>query len=323
LATVYRVPATVYRKLYFMKKLATVLAFCVSVLILHAQDDPHFTHYMFNQLVVNPAYAGSKDAAHFMALYRNQWQGVDGAPKTINIHGHQPFFNNKAGIGLSLMSDQIGFTNSLFLDASYAYRFKVNEKGKLALGIKGRLEHVRMDWTQADPAHLQDGNIPEVAATKLSPNFGAGAFYSDDKFYVGLSAPVLLKTSIYSDDIQNTNIRSLRTYYLIGGYLMEVNKNLKFRPSIMFSHNPTAPLDININASFIFLDVLWLGAGYRMGDALDAMIGYQFNPQWRAYFSADFTTSGLRDKTYGSFEVMLEYTLLKEEDPSLNNIRYF
>ncbi|MEL6922423.1 MAG: type IX secretion system membrane protein PorP/SprF [Bacteroidota bacterium] len=306
-----------------MKKITTLLAFCVSVLCLHAQDDPHYTHYMFNQLVINPAYAGSKDALHLMALYRNQWQGIDGAPKTINIHAHRPFFNDKAGIGLSLVGDQIGLTNTLYLDGSYAYRLKVSDKGKLAIGIKGRLEYARLDWTQADPITIIDEKIPGTSITRLSPNFGAGFYYSDDRFYLGASAPVLLKTTVYTDDpLSNTNIRSLRSYYLIAGMVMQLKKNVKFRPSVMFSYNPTAPLDMNFNASFIFLDALWVGAGYRLGDAIDAMVGYQFNPQWRAYFSVDFTTSKLRDKTYGSYEVMLEYTL-QYDNKRLNNIRYF
>jgi len=306
-----------------MKKITALLAFCLSVLVLNAQDDPHYTHYMFNQLVINPAYAGSKDALHLMALYRNQWQGIDGAPKTINIHAHRPFFNGKAGIGLSLVSDQIGLANTTFFDGSYAYRFRVSDKGKLAFGIRGRLEYTRIDWTQGDPLVAIDSKIPGTSVTKLSPNFGAGLYYSDEKFYLGFSAPVLLKTTVYTDDpLANTSIRSLRSYYLIGGLLMQLNKNVKFRPSLMFTYNPTAPLDMNINASFIFLDALWLGAGYRLGDAIDAMIGYQFSPQWRAHFSVDFTTSKLRDKTYGSYEVMVEYTL-QYDGKRLNNIRYF
>ena len=115
------------------------------------QGDTHYSLFMFNKLAINPAYAGSRDALTLTGHYRNQWQGIEGAPKTYTFAGHAPFFKNKVGVGLSLISDKIGMVNTTYVDMSYAYRIKINDESTLALGLQGQLDFGRIDWAKADP----------------------------------------------------------------------------------------------------------------------------------------------------------------------------
>ena len=129
-----------------------------------------------------------------------------------------------------------------------------------------------------------DGTIPDLNDNKLAPNFGAGIYYYQHNFYVGLSAPRFLKTSYYRSGGLNSgqNSKDKRTYYGMAGLIANINKDVKFRPSVLVSYNASAPFEWVANASFIFRNALWLGVSYRAGDSVDAFAQFQFNNQLRA-----------------------------------------
>jgi len=307
-----------------MKNLLLILMVMLVAGSVFSQGDPHYSMYMFNKLAINPAYAGSRDALTLTGHYRNQWEGIDGAPKTFTFAGHAPFFKNRVGVGLSLISDKIGMVNTTYVDMSYAYRIKVSDEAKLAIGLQGQLDFGRIDWSKADPLDGGDQRFSEGRETRLNPNFGLGVYYQHEKYYIGASVPRILKTSIYDKDArsQSVSINSLRSYYLMGGFVSRVGENVKFQPGALVSINPNAPFEFDLNASFVFMDALWVGASYRLGDSFDFILQYRFNQQLKAAIAADLTLTELNNYSPGSFELMLEYTL-QFDGAKYNNIRYF
>jgi len=302
-----------------MNKLIVTIFFLGFFLQVQAQHNPQFTHFMFNKLLYNPAYAGNRDALATSAVYRNQWIGIDGAPVTLNFNVHTPFAGDNAGVGLSVVADKIGIVNTTFANLSYNYRIRVGEEAKLSLGLSGRLEHSRMDFSQIDGYDDDDTFIMDGIEKKMKPNFGFGLFLSAKNYYVGFSLPTVLENTLYTD----AGFESVyRTFYGMGALILNVNDNIKFKPSILLSYNRNAPMDMDLNASFLLMDALWVGATYRMGDSVDALVQYQFSQNFRAGMAFDFTTSELSAYTSGGYEIMLEY-LFQNDDKQTTNIRYF
>ena len=308
---------------FIMKNLICLLIAVFWTGSLIAQHDPHYTLFMFNKLAINPAYAGSKDALSLTGHYRNQWQGISGAPKTFTFSAHAPFFRKRVGAGLSVISDKIGMVNTLYIDMSYAYRMPVGEDATLSVGLQGQIDYGRIDWTMVDPLDVGDGMLPLAASSKLNPNFGIGAYYAHPSYYVGVSVPRILKTSIYDDSPADlVSINSLRSYYVMGGFITRVSKNVKFQPGALITFTPNAPFDLDLNLSFVFMDALWVGGSYRLGDSFDLVLQYQFSRQIKVAIAADLTLTELRNYSPGSFEFMLEYTFITYGS-RYNNIRYF
>ncbi len=297
-----------------------VLIFMLGFFIqVKAQHNPQFTHFMFNKLIYNPAYAGDREALAASAVYRNQWLGIEGAPTTLNFNIHTPFARERAGIGLSVVADKIGAVNTTFANISYNYRVPVGETAKLSIGISARVEHGRLDFTQVDAFDTGDEFILNDIDNSVRPNFGAGLFLSGKNYYVGLSIPTILRNNLYSA----AGFESVfRTYYAMGAVVLDVSDNVKFKPAVLLSYNQNAPFDMDLNASFLLMDALWLGATWRLDDSIDALIQYQFTPSLRAGMAFDFTTSELNSQTSGGYEIMLEYIFTKE-NKQLRNIRYF
>jgi len=212
-----------------MKNILIILAFLICYGDAIGQSEPHYTHFMYNQLPINPAYAGSREAIHFSGLYRNQWFGIDGAPENFSFNFDTPIFNNRQGLGLSLQSDKIGWSQNYLVDLAYAYRIQLSKKGKLSIGLKARIDYHKLTWDQADPFDEQDTNVPLSNESSVKPNFGFGAMYKTDKFYIGLSAPSLLRTSLYSQKIgEDLRFRDKTTYYLSAGAMFGAGRNVKF-----------------------------------------------------------------------------------------------
>ena len=306
-----------------MKKLLIAVAVLFFVVDASAQNDPHYSMFMFNRLSINPAYAGGNEVLTLTGHYRNQWQGITGAPKTYTFAAHSPFFKKRCGLGLSVVADKIGMVNTMMVDLSYAYRIKLNNESTLSIGVQGQIDYGRIDWNEADPLDQGDDMLPMSETSKINPNFGLGVYYANPSYYVGLSVPRVLKTSIYDDEATDyIGINSLRSYYLMGGLMMRMSKNVEFHPAALITVNPKSPFEADLNASFIFMKTLWVGASYRLGDSFDFILQYQLNQQLKAAVGVDVTLTELSNYSPGSFEVMLEYVFLRNGS-RLKNIRYF
>ena len=158
-----------------------------------AQQLPQFTQYMYNTISINPAYAGSRETLSIVGLHRSQWVGLEGAPTTQTLSVHTPLRNEKIGLGLSLINDELGYENFSYLYGDFSYAIQTSEEAKLAFGIKAGFTSYSLD----PEYRSSQSNDPTIFGIedRWSPNVGAGVYWSTNKWYLGLSAPRILKTN--------------------------------------------------------------------------------------------------------------------------------
>lgn len=303
-----------------MRKLFHLFIFSLLAVGVAAQNDFQYTHFTFNKLSYNPGYTGAKGAFDALALYRNQWTGIEGAPRTVHVNAHTPFAGKRNGLGIGITSDEVGKVNTNAVDLSYAYRIKLGDANTLSLGVSGRLEQLRIKWSDSKPLDTDDPEIPQGDETAFGANFGTGAYFMGKRYYFGLSIPRLLMSSLYQDRSNKNNFH--RTAYVMGGFSAELSRNVEIVPSILVSYNPAAPLDVDLNANLILMKIFWVGGSYRLGDSFDALAGMDFGNGMRLGVGLDFTQSELNKVTNGSWEVMLGYTF-KCKTCEVSHLRFF
>lgn len=275
-----------------------------------AQYEPQFTQYLNNELFINPAYAGSRGFAAATLLYRDQWVGIEGAPRTATFGFHMPFADEKIGLGINVMNDRIGVTNQTAAFFNYAYHMKATETGTLSFGLQGGIINVEerlLDVITIDPNDPEfSNNIPN----KLMPNFGFGTYYHTDKLYVGLSIPRFLENKIDPTTIKvvsnKVNLRNWH-YYLYSAYVIDASDNVKLKPAAMIKAVSGAPLEMDINFNVLFKEIFWIGAGYRTNDAVTLLTQYQLTRQLRFGYSYDYTLSKLSNYNSGTHEFTIGY----------------
>ncbi|HEY8403579.1 MAG TPA: type IX secretion system membrane protein PorP/SprF [Flavobacteriales bacterium] len=273
-----------------------------------AQFDPMFTQYMFNELFINPAYAGSRECMSVTGLVREQWVGIEGAPSTQTLSLHAPVFHQKMGIGLSMINEGIGVSKRTGVNLNAAYRIKM-EKGWLSFGLNGGVVSLNEDLMKLN---LTTDNMFMVNAKRLAaPNVGFGVYYNAPKWYVGLSIPRMIRNHIStksgSAEVENTFSPEEFHYYLTGGSVHKLNHSITLRPNVMVKAVSGAPVEVDISANLLFNDFIWAGLAYRTNDAASVFIGAYLTQQLRFGYAYDYTLSGLQDFNSGSHELMLGY----------------
>lgn len=290
-----------------------------------AQQDPMFTHYMDNTLMVNPAYAGSRDALSFTALHRSQWVNFDGAPVTQTFNMHGPTKNNKVGLGLSVLNDKIGPSRNTAAYIDFAYIIKTGEKGRLALGISGGVNYLRTDLTRLRLDEQNDASFNYNISSRLLPNFGAGIYYHLPRFYIGLSVPKLLENNFYTNSISGglSLKNDQRHYTLIAGTVFSLSEHVELKPTILVKATYGAPVQGDVSASFIFYRKFLLGAMYRSMDAAGALVGFNLSDQFHIGYSYDWSFANKTVKyNAGSHEVLLRYDMIFNKT-KVRSPRYF
>lgn len=305
-----------------MKKiLYTAFLLCFGFVVI-AQNDVQYTHHLFNRLAYNPAYAGSLCAPALNGTYRNQWMGLDKAPETGRVEFHTPFGNGRNGFGVGLTSDKAGIFQNTYVDLNYSYRIPVSDEGTLAIGIKGQFDRGRANWQDTNPFDTGDQFIGTDERSSTEFNVGLGLYYTQNNFYLGLSAPQLRKSTFFEQVGISGDEGDFRTYYLMGGLVMDISSNLKLVPGFLVSYNKNSPFEVDLNANLVFMEKLWLGLNYRVGDSIDGMIQYQLSDRLRAGISYDFTTTMLNMVSNGSVEVNANY-LFGNCNQEVSNLRFF
>lgn len=311
-----------------MKKIyITSLILFVFGLSSQAQQDPHYTQYMYNMNVMNPAYAGSKETLSLGLLYRQQWVNVDGAPKTATFSGHSPVGKN-VGLGLSFISDKIGPVEENNVYADFSYTLNLGGEHRLAMGLKaGATFHKVGLYSDIGNGYVPDPN--DVAFSEninnIYMNVGAGFFYYTQKYYLALSVPNMLNSK-HLDVTQNGtgyNFGSeTQHYFLTGGYVFNLSDNTKFKPSFMLksAFNVTPSLDVSANV--LFFEKFEIGATYRIDDSYGGMVNYAITPSIRVGYAYDHIVSDLKVTTPASHEFMLLFDLNFAKKASISP-RYF
>ncbi|MDP2089013.1 MAG: type IX secretion system membrane protein PorP/SprF [Flavobacteriaceae bacterium] len=276
----------------------------------YSQQDPQYTQYMYNTMSVNPGYAGSLDHLVVNALHRSQWIGLDGAPKTQTLGVHAPLKNN-VGLGLSIINDNLGPANETFVDANFSYTIQTSDKNKLAFGLKAGARFFDVDFSKGlsqDPDPLLAQNLNEVFLT-----IGGGFFYYSEKWYVGLSVPNFMTNEYYDNNATFKPIDKERLhYYLIGGYVFDLNDKVKFKPAVLAKAVSGAPWIADFSANFLFNEKFTAGVAYRWDDSVSALAGFQITENLNIGYAYDHTTTNLRHYSNGTHEFMLRYEFIKK-----------
>ena len=277
-----------------------------------AQQDSQYTQYMYNTMMINPAYAGSRDCTSIFALYRNQWVGLDGAPKTASLSFHTPFEEKHIGIGAGIYHESIGPQSTNVVDVDFSYTLDFDES-KLAFGLKAAAGFYNFDRNKLNLLYPNDAAF-EGKANIFLPNIGAGAFYYGEKYYVGLSIPYLLDTKTFSktDERKITDINEKQHYNLMGGYVFDLSSDLKFKPAALVKMVSGSPLQVDLSANFMYDDRFVLGAAYRWSAAVSAMAGFQIDRNWFIGYAFDWETTKLSKYNSGSHEIFLRYEFIRD-----------
>jgi type IX secretion system PorP/SprF family membrane protein len=292
-------------KKYFLITLALLTFFNVK-----AQQDPQYTQYMYNMSIMNPAYAGSKENMTGGLLYRKQWVGIEDAPSTGTFFINSPVAKN-VGLGISAINDKIGPVEETNLYADFSYTLSLGGEHKLAFGIKvGGTFHKIGLFSQ-----IGDGNVPDLNDPAFSQdtsnsffNIGSGLFYYTNKYYVAFSVPNMIKSSYLSYNGIHYGTEVLH-YFLTGGYVFQLNPNLKFKPSTMIKSAFNTPVSIDLSTNFLFSEKFEIGATYRKQDSFGAMVNYEVTPGMRIGYAYDHIVSDLKVTTPSSHEIMVLFDL--------------
>ncbi len=287
-----------------------------------AQQDAQYTQYMYNTISVNPAYAGSRGVMSIMGLHRSQWVGLEGAPRTQTLTLNTPIGDNeRVGLGFSIVNDEIGPTDETYFGVDFSYTIPTSEEGKLSFGLKAGGHLLNIDFLRLTQFNANDALFEANIDNKFSPQVGIGAYYHTEKFYFGLSAPNLLETDHFDESTSSSDSDAVSflaeeriNYYLISGYVFDINPDLKLKPAILAKLVFGAPLQVDLSANFLLYDRLTLGAAYRWSAAVTGQIGFQISDAMMIGFAYDRETTELGQAQFndGSYEVMLRFELFKK-----------
>ena len=303
-----------------------VIALTSGCLSMHAQQLPAYTHYMNNMLVVNPAYAGSRDALTITALHRSQWVGFEGAPVTQTLTAHAPLNNEHIGVGLSVMNDKIGPTNHTSAFAYYSYMMRLTPKSKLALGLSAGANIFQANYDELNLDMPVDPTFQDNFKNYMTPNFGLGVYYSRERFYAGISIPYLVENN-YSTLRRENQTTSLGYeqihYYFIAGSMLRLTESFDFKPTTLIKVTSAAPIQADLTASFVFMKKFLLGGMWRTGDAIGALVGVNITEQLHIGYSYDSSYGLKTPYNYGSHEILLRYDFIFSNKRQIHSSRYF
>ncbi|AXO81490.1 type IX secretion system membrane protein PorP/SprF [Olleya aquimaris] len=283
----------------------------VSFVEVSAQQDAQYTQYMYNTMSVNPAYAGARDGLSALLLYRTQWVGLDGAPDTATFNIHSPLGgeDGKVGLGLSIVNDRIGPTQETYVDIDFSYTINTSDQGRLSLGLKAGGHLLDIKYSELSQYNSGDALLNTDIDNKFSPNIGAGIYYRNaDKWYLGLSVPNLLETTHF-DEASLSEANERMNAYLMGGYVFDVNTDLKLKPAFLVKAVTGAPLQADVTLNALYQEKFTFGLAYRWDAALSGLLGYQVSESVMLGFGYDRETTDLGQTQFnsGSFEVFLRF----------------
>ncbi|KAA5821126.1 type IX secretion system membrane protein PorP/SprF [Algibacter amylolyticus] len=288
-----------------------------------AQQLPQFTQYMYNTISINPAYAGSREVLSVVGLHRSQWVGFKGGPITQTLSVHTPLRNDRIGLGLSLIEDDLGPQNFTYLYGDFAYNIPTGRNGKLAFGLKAGFTQFSFDTNFRLDEDNQNDPLIYGTEDRWSPNIGAGVYWSTNRVYASLSAPRILNNG--SNNNRSFEALDNISYYFTAGGVIDLTKSIKFKPATLIKATNGAPVSYDLTANFLFSEKFWIGGSYRINErtaAIGGIVDFQLSRQLRVGYAYEKPTSEIADYTTGTHEILLMYEF-KFLSSKLKSPRYF
>lgn len=306
-----------------MKKLIVIIAVILFTISAKAQQNPQYTQYVYNMNIINPAYAGSKEALSLNFLARTQWVGIDGAPQTLTFGAHAPLKGN-LGLGLSVIVDEIGPVKEQNIYADISYTLDLANDAKLAFGLKGGVTAFNLCLDCLISVDPESADFMNRAANKTLPNIGAGFFYYTNRFYLGFAMPNLLETFHFEKTgNQITNGSEKTHFFLNSGYVFDMSRDVKLKPSMMLKAAQGAPLSIDFSANALIYEKLEFGLSYRLTESISALINVKAKKNLRIGYAYDHTLTSLGDFNSGSHEIFLLYDFEPADNNRIKSPRFF
>jgi len=273
------------------------------------QQDALFSQYMFNQLILNPAYSGSRDVLTATMVHRDQWSNIEGAPKTSTFSVQSPLRNENVALGLYIYNDQIGPLKNLGVMANYAYRIRMNS-GRLTFGIQGGFIQQGVDLNMLNMKDQFDYNVLNVPSTQFTPDVNFGVYYTARNWYIGASSKHLFESLFSKESSTDDSPYAVlaRHFYGTAGFIVDLGDDIVLKPSTMVSYTRNAPVSIDLNTNVYFKDKLMLGASYRTGrNAVVLLAEVTIKENLKLGYSYDILISELAQHAVGSHEFMLSW----------------
>jgi type IX secretion system PorP/SprF family membrane protein len=301
-----------------MKKIFYIMVMVLLGKYTFAQQDPQYSQYMFNQVVINPAYIGSKEALSATIDLRKQWVAMEGSPRTGTISLHGPLPIKSIGLGGHLINEAIGPVKWTAAYFDFAYRFKLG-KGKLSLGLSGGVVNYNMTLSQSDYKDPGEAFPNQNLGAKTAFDAGTGFYYYTNSFYLGGSVTHLNKPQLYKDSYYFTNSSSLKDTSFVNfslrphifiyiGKGFQLNEDLVINPSIIIKNDdPARTGTFDVNCNFLLRKKLWLGASYRSGYGIVGLFQYAVTEQLKIGYSYDRGFNRIGAAGGGSHEIMIGY----------------
>ena len=292
-----------------MKKLVFTAALLVCSICCFGQQRPVMSTYMYNGLVLNPAYAGSLNIFSASFIHRKQWINVEGAPTSNIFSANTSLYANQLGVGIQVGQDVIGVHKESSLYLSGAYKIRTGG-GILAMGLSGGFDNRRSDFNELNILNAED-QLLTGTPSRFTPNFGAGLYFANPIMYAGVSVPYILENTLYDIDVEGTvsEAKESRYYYATGGLIFDLNQNIKFSPSTLIRYQEDNKIGWDLNATLIFDGIAYAGVSYRRGDALIFLTQLILNENFRLGYAYDTTVSALDEASRGTHEILLNYRI--------------
>lgn len=305
-------------KIIFLSLLFSCLKLTVS-----AQQDALYNEYMFNHFVINPAYSGVKDALNVTAFHRSQWVGFSGAPQTQSASAYTPFGRTRnAGVGIQFLNDRIGSLNTTAAFGSYSYKIKLGT-GKLSFGLRGGIFNYSINKSKLDYKDKTDPNSLEFYNKRIVPSFDFGMYYYDKDYFVSFASSHLFENKLFNPGVLNViNLR--RHYFGMFGYSKTLTDDVVFKPFVMVRYVKNAPINIDLNASFLLQDKFTVGLAYRTSKSIVLNTAFYLNENIKFGYSFDYTLTKInKHAKFGSHEIFLSYEVKRVKKlTKINNPRY-
>lgn len=276
-----------------------------------AQQGPQYTQFMFNNLVINPAYAGTEEALSLTFLSRSQWSGVEKAPATQSFAAHTPVWKKNIGLGITFIRDQIGVHKNTSILTSYAYHIGLSDHTTISMGLQVGYVNYKSDYASL----LGVSNDPKLSNSinegKL--DIGTGIFIKSEQLQIGLSAPGLLSHTMKLNDTTSVNIRKLN---VLGSarYLFSLGESIEMQPGVIVKFYPDIPVSFDANVNFIYRKVMTTGVSYRSNESIDLILKFQLTPQLELGYAYDYPISYASHLSGASHELMVHYLFRKTQN---------
>ncbi|MEM1118912.1 MAG: type IX secretion system membrane protein PorP/SprF [Bacteroidota bacterium] len=297
-----------------------------------AQQEAHYTHFMYTKQLLNPGYVGSSGNMNFMGLYRKQWIGFEGAPESQLLTFNAPFLDPRVGFGVAVSRRVAGDRTEYLGNLSYSYDMINQDDLSLRFGIMGTIKSLEFDPLGPGTAviNTSDPVISDITGddfSRIGGNVGAGLYLNIKEAYIGFSVPNILTREIGRDG--DGAVEKPHFYGMAGAIIPVPESQFSIYPNVLFKYVENAPYSLDINLSAIYNNVFTFGASYRYGqensDSVDFLARYQVSPQFGLGVAYDLPLSDIRTTNSGSIELMLTYGLggSNGKNPDMTNPRFF